>query len=147
MSDQQPNEPQRLSVDRALLVEANWLLREGHRMVAVLTAIQACEVVMACAVRRRLDEKGLAELYPALRESVGGFDLRNPSACQLYETMTGHMIRPEAQQQGLWSPMMKALERADKLVFGGVELSQEDARASIDAATRIAELVGRRNKL
>ncbi len=79
MSD--PADSPHITIDQSLLVEAHWMLREGHRTVAVLTAMKACEIVVARAVREKLVEMKVGQLYDCLREAVGGFDLRHGNAC------------------------------------------------------------------
>ena len=98
-----------ISIDQSLLVEAVWMLREGHRTVAVLIAMKACEVVVARAIRKKLVESNVGHLYPCLREAVGESDFRHSNPCQLYEAVTGHAIRHEATDEGVWSSFLEAL--------------------------------------
>jgi hypothetical protein len=136
-----------ISVDQSLLVEAKWMLREGHRTVAALTAMKACEVVVARAVRAKLAELKIAHLYPCLRESVGAFDLRHGNPCHLYESLTGHMIRQEFAETGLWTRFLEALQHQDRVVFEGHDIQRDDAHLVIDVATRFVAMVTRANRL
>jgi hypothetical protein len=136
-----------ITIDQSLLVEANWLLRQGHRMIAVFIAIKACEVVVARAVRNALAEKNLGHLYGGLREAVGHFDVRHGNPCRLYEALTRHPLQQEASEMGIWSKFLRALDLQDKIVFEGAQIERDDADMVIDVATRFVELVTRANKL
>jgi len=142
-----PAEIPQISIDQSLLVEAGWMLREGHRTVAVLIAMKACEVVVARAIHKKLDESNVGRLYPCLRETVGKSDFRESNTCQLYETVTGHAIRQEATEVGLWSRFLDALTKQDKILFEGAEIQSDDADALIDVATRFVRLVAQANQL
>ena len=136
-----------ISIDQSLLVEASWMLREGHRTAAVLIAMKACEVVVARAIHKKLVESNVGHLYPCLREAVGESDFRHRNPCQLYEAVTRHPIRQEASDVGLWSRFLEALSHQDKILFEGVEIQSDDAEGVIDVATRFIKLVVQANKL
>lgn len=136
-----------ISIDQSLLVEATWMLREGHRTVALLTAMKACEVVVTRAVRKKLGELNLDRMYDCLRESVGGFDLRNENALHTYEALTGHTIQRDATEMGIWSKYVDALNHLDKIFFQGLDLQRDDAAADLDVATRFVDFVARANDL
>ena len=136
-----------ITVEQALLVEANWLLRQGHRTIAVFIAIKACEVVVSRAVRTKLTEMNLGHLYGSVREAVGHFDIRHGNPCQLYEALMRHPLQQEATEMGIWSKFLRALAQQDKIVFEGADVERDDANMVIDVATRFVELVSRANKL
>ena len=142
-----PAEPPHISIDQSLLVDAGWMLREGHRAVAVLIAMKACEVVVARAIRKKLVESNVEHLYPCLREAMGESDFRQSNPCQLYEAVTGHAIQHEASDVGLWSRFLEALSHQDKILFEGVEIQSDDAKGVIDVATRFVRLVAQANEL
>ncbi|MCG8586942.1 MAG: hypothetical protein MI757_19735 [Pirellulales bacterium] len=73
-----------ISPDQSLLVEASWLLREGHRSLGVLAAVKACDVAIVRSIRASLSAAGRPQLFESLEETTGGFDLRRASVRRLY---------------------------------------------------------------
>ena len=131
----------KFSADQTLLVESGWLMREGHRTLAVLAAMKACDVVIVRAVRKKLDDTNQTALFASLRESTGGFDLRQANSLQLYETLTGHAIQREATEIGIWSKYLDALNTLDKVLYDAADIQRDDAAALIDIARRFIEMV------
>jgi hypothetical protein len=125
-----------ITADQSLLVEASWLLREGHRKLAILAAVKACDVAIVRSVRSKLDSMGKAQMYDCLTDSIGGFDLRHTNALQLYTSITGHNIQREATEIGVWSNYIAALDQHEKLFYDNADIQRDDAAVLVDHARR-----------
>jgi predicted RNA-binding Zn-ribbon protein involved in translation (DUF1610 family) len=128
-----------------LLATANALFDSKFYGSAIIVAQTACEVVMARAITNALISRGVGYLDKPISELVSSYSPNNENTRRLYNSLTGDNVAG----LGYWKDYKLMVERRHDCVHEGAhrQISEQDARQGIDAATRLIEHIAGHNGL
>jgi|SRR5215211_1450641 len=118
---------------QVLLDTAKELRDQGHHEAAIVTAQTACEVCTEMVLTRALHERiGDDAVVDLVTSSLGSYSPTNDRVKRWYEVLFG----PRIQDEPLWQPLKKHVDRRHDIVHRGEEATLQQANESIAAVDK-----------
>jgi hypothetical protein len=120
------------SYPRVLLNLARSLIDQGELRfgIAVIVAHMACEIATERSLSIAFANRGLQYLENPVTDFLNGYNLANDKIRRLYTALTGD----EVQKAAFWDKFKKASQQRNKVIHGGVIVTQTDAEEAYRAA-------------
>jgi len=112
---------------------------EGYREEAVIFAQTACELRVEAALSELLHRRVGGELGQAVEGLAAGFSLRHSSTQRLWTALTGDKI---TQTGDTWRLYDQHVKRRHHVVHQGLQVDDEQAQASVEAASAFMRHIG-----
>jgi hypothetical protein len=119
-----------------LLTAANGAIERGgggDYAIAVVTAQMAAEIVTEQTMRVLLRHRGVEELDEPLEGLLSSYSLANDRLRSVYEALSGDPIA----QASFWPAFKEHATRRGAVVHRGQRVTEAEARASVDAVSRV----------
>jgi hypothetical protein len=128
-----------LPYPQKLLAFSKSLIEAGESSIAVVVAHIACEVAMDRALNKLYVIRKLEYLEQAVEDLLPGKNLGNDKTRRLYFSLSNDPIEKEP----FWGEFKKSVKRRNGVSHRGEMVGEADAKASLDAATRLVEHLDR----